>query len=150
MSFDEDLHTGGIKGKDAVFSNIAAALSLADQIKTTYGPHGRDKLIFDRKGNLTITNDGATLLRLLEPKHPVSQLLVKLSRTQDNEVGDGTTGVVLLACALLSEAKQLIQLGYHTQTVIQGYKKGMLTIEHCLHISSKHRSSCAGKSRVPT
>jgi chaperonin GroEL (HSP60 family) len=124
MSYDEDLHTGGIKGKDAVLSNIAAAMSLADQVKTTYGPRGRDKLIYDKNGHITITNDGATLLRLLEPKHPVSQLLVKLSRTQDNEVGDGTTGVALLAAAFLAEAKELIQLGFHTQTIIQGYKRG--------------------------
>ncbi|KAL0490638.1 TCP-1 chaperonin, eta subunit [Acrasis kona] len=125
------MNTGGVAGKEALLSNIDAAISLAEQIKSTYGPNGRDKLICSKDGNITITNDGATLLKLLEPKHPISQLLVKLSRTQDDEIGDGTTGVVLLAAALLKEARDLINLGYHVQTIIQGYKKALnLAIKH--------------------
>ena len=111
-----------ISGKEATLHNLNAAVSLANQIRTTYGPRGRDKLIVGDDGSITISNDGATILKLLKPKNPIAKLLVKLSASQDAEIGDGTTGVVLLAANLCEKAHELVNLGYHPHIIINGYK----------------------------
>jgi T-complex protein 1 subunit eta len=119
---NENQKTGSINGKDATLRNLSVAVELADQIRSTYGPRGRDKLIVHDDGEITISNDGATILKLLVLKHPIAQLLTKLSVTQDVQIGDGTTGVVLFASYLCEQAHKLVNLGYHTHVIIRGYK----------------------------
>jgi len=97
-------------------------------IRTTLGPRGMDKMITDK--GTTITNDGATVLKLLDIAHPAAKSLVDISKSQDNEVGDGTTTVTLLAGELLKEAKGFIEEGMHSQVIISGFKEALrLTLE---------------------
>ena len=97
------------QGKGQLISNINACAAVADIIRTTLGPRGMDKLIISDNGSLTISNDGATVMSLLDIVHPAAKTLVEISMAQDSEVGDGTTSVVLLACALLDAAKPFIE-----------------------------------------
>lgn len=90
-----------IKGIDAIKRNILAAKSVANTLRSSLGPKGLDKLLVSPDQEVTVTNDGATILEKMQIQHPVARLLVELSKSQDNEVGDGTTGVVVLAGALL-------------------------------------------------
>ncbi|MCL4132770.1 UNVERIFIED_CONTAM: hypothetical protein GTU68_042499 [Idotea baltica] len=94
-------------------SNIVAAKAVADAIKTSLGPRGMDKMIQDSKGEVTITNDGATILKQMKVLHPAAKMLVELSQAQDSEAGDGTTSVVILAGALLEAASKLLVKGFH-------------------------------------
>ncbi len=89
------------QGKAQLISNINACCAVVDSIRTTLGPRGMDKLVVDRNGSVTISNDGATIMKLLEIVHPAANTLVEIARSQDSEVGDGTTSVVLLAGELL-------------------------------------------------
>ncbi|KAJ3196292.1 T-complex protein 1 subunit eta [Irineochytrium annulatum] len=111
------------QGKGQLLSNINACIAVADTIRTTLGPRGMDKLIVDSKGEVTISNDGATILRLLDIVHPAGKALVDISRAQDAEVGDGTTSVTLLAAELLKEVKQSIEEGVPPQVIIRGFRK---------------------------
>lgn len=97
-----------IHGLDAVKSHIQAAKSVTSVIRTSLGPRGLDKILISPDGDITITNDGATILAQMNVEHQIAQLLVQLSKSQDDEIGDGTTGVVVLAGALLEQAEQLI------------------------------------------
>ncbi|KAJ2772240.1 chaperonin-containing T-complex alpha subunit Cct1, partial [Coemansia linderi] len=99
-----------------------AALSIANVIKTSLGPVGLDKMLVDDVGDVTISNDGATILQLLEVEHPAGKILVKLAQQQDTEVGDGTTSVVIIAAELLRRANELIKNHIHPATVITGYR----------------------------
>ena len=110
------------QGKPALLSNIAACLSVVDILRTTLGPKGMDKLIVDGNGKATITNDGATVLKLLEIVHPAARALVDAARAQDAEVGDGTTSVVVLAGELLRQIKPLVEEGVAPQLIIRAYK----------------------------
>lgn len=112
------------QGKGHIVSNINACLSVVDVIRTTLGPRGMDKLIHS-ENRVTISNDGATLISLLDIVHPAAKTLVDIARSQDNEVGDGTTSVTLLAGELLKEAKEFIDEGMHSQIIIRGYRKAM-------------------------
>jgi T-complex protein 1 subunit eta len=112
------------QGKGQIISNINACLSVVDVIRTTLGPRGMDKLIHNER-SVTISNDGATLISLLDIVHPAAKTLVDIARSQDNEVGDGTTSVVLLAGELLKEAKQFIEEGMHSQIIIRGYREAL-------------------------
>ncbi len=94
---------GRIKGLEAQKSNILAARSISNILRTSLGPKGMDKMLVDSDGGVTITNDGATILQKMEVEHQVARLMVELSQSQDNEIGDGTTGVVVLAGALLEQ-----------------------------------------------
>nr|GMD16278.1 T-complex protein 1 subunit eta [Ipomoea batatas] len=95
---------------------------VADVVRTTLGPRGMDKLIHDDKGNTTISNDGATIMKLLDIVHPAAKILVDIAKSQDSEVGDGTTTVVLLAGEFLKEAKPYIEDGVHPQNLIRSYR----------------------------
>lgn len=91
--------------------NILAAKSIASTLRSSLGPKGLDKLIVSPDQEITVTNDGATILDKMEVQHPVAKLMVELSKSHDNEVGDGTTGIVVLAGALLEQAEKLLSKG---------------------------------------
>ncbi|KAH6587731.1 hypothetical protein BASA61_006201, partial [Batrachochytrium salamandrivorans] len=116
------------QGKGQLLSNINVAGSIADSIRTTLGPRGMDKLIVDSKGDVTISNDGATILRLLDIVHPAGKALVDISRAQDAEVGDGTTSVTLFAAELLREVKQYIEEGVSPQIIIKGFRAASMLV----------------------
>ena len=97
------------QGQDVRTQNIMAVLSLSNIVKTSLGPQGLDKMLVDDIGDVTITNDGATILKQLEVTHPAAKVLVELSQIQDREVGDGTTSVVILAAELLKRGNELIK-----------------------------------------
>uniref|UniRef100_A0AAV2L9M0 T-complex protein 1 subunit epsilon n=1 Tax=Knipowitschia caucasica TaxID=637954 RepID=A0AAV2L9M0_KNICA len=109
---DQDTKTR-LSGIDALKSHIMAAKAVASTLKTSLGPNGLDKMMVDRDGEVTVTNDGATILSLMDVDHQIAKLMVELSKSQDDEIGDGTTGVVVLAGALLEQAEQLLDRGIH-------------------------------------
>ncbi|KAJ0084889.1 hypothetical protein Patl1_29901 [Pistacia atlantica] len=110
------------QGKAQLVSNINACTAVADVVRTTLGPRGMDKLIHDDKGSVTISNDGATIMKLLDIVHPAAKILVDIAKSQDSEVGDGTTTVVLLAAEFLREAKPFIEDGVHPQNLIRSFR----------------------------
>ncbi|MEM3927074.1 MAG: thermosome subunit beta [Desulfurococcaceae archaeon] len=112
-------------GRDALRTNILAARAVAEMVKTTYGPKGMDKMLVDALGDVTITNDGATILDKAEIQHPAAKMLVQVSKSQDSEVGDGTKRVVILAGALLKYAEELMDKNIHPTVIISGYRKAM-------------------------
>ena len=93
------------KGRDAQQNNIFAAKVIAEVVKSCPGPRGMDKMLVDSLGDVTITNDGATILKEIDVQHPVAKMIVEISKTTDNEVGDGTTSAVVLAGALLEDRR---------------------------------------------
>ena len=109
------------QGIPQLVSNINACQVVGDILKTTLGPRGMDKLIHDVK-SVTISNDGATIIKLLDIVHPAAKTLTDIAKSQDDEVGDGTTSVVVLACELLTSSKQFVEAGVHPQTVIKGMR----------------------------
>ncbi|VDK19424.1 unnamed protein product [Anisakis simplex] len=110
-------------GKQQILSNIGACGVVADSVRTTLGPRGMDKLIVDTKGKTTISNDGATILKLLDVVFPAAQVMVDIAKSQDAEVGDGTTTVVILAAELLKRSKEFIEDGVSPQLIIRAYSK---------------------------
>ena len=110
------------QGKAQLISNINACQAVVDVVRTTLGPRGMDKLIHDDKGQVTISNDGATLMKLLQIVHPAAHTLVQISMSQDAEVGDGTTSVVLLAGEFLRECKPYIEEGVHPQSIVKAFR----------------------------
>jgi len=104
-------------------SNIQAAKAVADSVRTSLGPKGMDKMIQDEKGNVTITNDGATILQQMKVMHPAARMLVELSKAQDIEAGDGTTSVVVIAGALLNAASKLLGRGLHPTTISDSFQE---------------------------
>ncbi|EMD47207.1 T-complex protein 1 subunit alpha, putative [Entamoeba histolytica HM-3:IMSS] len=112
-------------GADVRTQNVMAAVAIANVVKTSFGPVGLDKMLVDDIGDVTITNDGATILKLLEVEHPAAKVLVELADLQDKEVGDGTTTVVILAAELLKYGNELIKQKIHPSTVIQGFRLAM-------------------------
>jgi archaeal chaperonin len=109
-------------GKDAQRNNILAAKIVADIVKTTLGPKGMDKMLVDSAGNIIVTNDGVTILEEMEVEHPAAKMLVDIAKTQENEVGDGTTTAALLAGKLLENAEKLLDKGIHPTVIVKGYK----------------------------
>jgi archaeal chaperonin len=109
-------------GRDAQRTNIAVAAAVANAIKTTLGPKGMDKMLVSEMGDIVITNDGATILQEMNVEHPVAKIMVDIAKTQDKEVGDGTTTVVIMAGELLKGANDLIEQGIHPTTIVRGYK----------------------------
>jgi len=109
------------QGKAQLLSNINACMAVADTVRTTLGPRGMDKLVFDGK-RVTISNDGATIMRLLDVVHPAAKTLVDISMSQDSEVGDGTTSVVLLAGEILKQVKPFVEEGLHPQIIMAGLR----------------------------
>lgn len=112
-----------VKGADATRSNILAARSISNMLRTSLGPKGLDKMLVSPDGDVTITNDGATILQQLQVDHQVAKLMVELSQSQDEEIGDGTTGVVVLAGALLEQAELLLKKGVHPIRIAEGLEK---------------------------
>eukprot|EP00588_Corethron_pennatum_P012051 CAMPEP_0194278936 /NCGR_PEP_ID=MMETSP0169-20130528/12757_1 /TAXON_ID=218684 /ORGANISM="Corethron pennatum, Strain L29A3" /LENGTH=574 /DNA_ID=CAMNT_0039023255 /DNA_START=85 /DNA_END=1809 /DNA_ORIENTATION=+ len=110
------------QGKPQLISNINACAAVADMVRTTLGPRGMDKLMFDGR-KVTISNDGATIMRMLEVEHPAAKTLVDISLSQDAEVGDGTTSVVLLAAEILTQVKSLVEEGTHPQVVMRSVRR---------------------------
>lgn len=111
-----------LSGIEALKSHISAARAVADVMKTSLGPTGMDKILVSPDGNITITNDGATILKDMHVEHEIARLLVELSQSQDHEIGDGTTSVVVLAGALLEEAEALLDKGIHPLKISDGYE----------------------------
>ncbi|HSA76784.1 MAG TPA: thermosome subunit beta, partial [Nitrosarchaeum sp.] len=111
------------KGRDAQKNNIAAAKIIAEIVHSSLGPRGMDKMLVDSLGDVTITNDGATILKEIDVQHPAAKMLVEISKTTDNEVGDGTTSAVILAGALLENAESLLDQDVHPTIIVDGYRK---------------------------
>ncbi|GJQ84556.1 putative assists the folding of proteins upon ATP hydrolysis [Trypoxylus dichotomus] len=111
-----------LTGIDALKSHILAAKQIANTIRTSLGPKGLDKMLVSPDGEVTVTNDGATILKMMEIEHEVGKLLVQLSQSQDDEIGDGTTGVVVLAGALLEQAGALLDRGIHPIRIADGFE----------------------------
>ena len=110
------------KGKDAQQNNIAAAKLVADLVRTSLGPRGLDKMLVDSLGDVTITNDGATILKEIDVQHPAAKMMVEISKTIDNEVGDGTTSSVVFGGALLAKAEELLKKEVHSSVIVEGYQ----------------------------
>ena len=110
------------KGRDAQKNNIAAAKMVAELVKTSLGPRGLDKMLVDSLGDVTITNDGATILKEIDAQHPAAKMMVEISKTIDTEVGDGTTSSVIFAGALLEKAEKLLEKDVHSTVIIDGYQ----------------------------
>ncbi|KAK3880728.1 hypothetical protein Pcinc_014800 [Petrolisthes cinctipes] len=111
-----------LTGADALKSHILAGRSVASILSTSLGPKGLDKLMVSPDGDVTVTNDGATILKMMDVEHQIAKLMVQLSQSQDDEIGDGTTGVVVLAGALLEKAEHLLDKGIHPVRIADGYE----------------------------
>ena len=110
------------KGKDAQDNNIAAAKLVADLVKSSLGPRGLDKMLVDSLGDVTITNDGATILKEIDVQHPAAKMIVEISKTVDNEVGDGTTSSVVFGGTLLARAEDLLKKDVHSSIIVDGFQ----------------------------
>jgi len=130
-----------IKGIEAHKSNILAARTISNLLRTSLGPKGMDKMMVSPDGEITVTNDGATILENLDVEHQIAKLLVELSQAQDDEIGDGTTGVVVLAGALLEESEKLLSKGIHPIRIAQGF-------EHACDEAVEHLSKIADEVKV--
>ncbi len=108
-------------GRDAMKANISAAKFVGEVVRTTLGPKGMDKMLVDDLGDITITNDGATIVDNMKVEHPAAKMMVEIAKTQDKEVGDGTTTVVVLASSLLDQSEKLLNNGIHPTVIIRGY-----------------------------
>jgi len=134
--------TDSSQGKPQIISNINACQAIAEAVRTTLGPRGMDKLIVDSKNKATISNDGATIMNLLEVVHPAGRTLVDIAKSQDAEVGDGTTSVVLLAAEILRNCKGFVEEGVHPQIIIKSLRLGtQMAISKIKEISVKVANS---------
>ncbi|GAO46975.1 hypothetical protein SAICODRAFT_29809 [Saitoella complicata NRRL Y-17804] len=125
-----------IHGTEAIKSHILAAKTVTNIIRTSLGPRGLDKILISPDGDITVTNDGATILGQMEVEHQIAKLLVQLSKSQDDEIGDGTTGVVVLAGALLEQAEDLIDKGIHPIRIADGFDRACkVAVEHLEKVS---------------
>ncbi|CZT15371.1 probable CCT7-component of chaperonin-containing T-complex [Ramularia collo-cygni] len=124
------------QGRGQIISNINACLAVQTTIKSTLGPYGGDLLLVDENGKTTITNDGATVMKLLDIVHPAARILTDIARSQDAEVGDGTTSVVVLAGEVLKEVKEHVEQGVSSQTIIKGLRRaGMMAVNKIKEIA---------------
>jgi archaeal chaperonin len=114
------------RGRDAQKNNITAAKLIAEVVRTSLGPRGMDKMLVDTLGDVTITNDGATILKEIDVQHPAAKMMVEISKATDNEVGDGTSSVVILAGALIEKAEELIAKDVHPTIIVDGYRKSAM------------------------
>src|SRR5919199_5923231 len=111
------------KGHEAKRNNITAAKTIAEVVRSSLGPRGMDKMLVSSIGDVTITNDGAAILKEIDVEHPAAKMMVEISKATDNEVGDGTTSTVVLAGSLLEKADELIAKDVHPTVVVDGYKR---------------------------
>lgn len=124
------------KGRDAQKNNIAASKIISEIVHSSLGPRGMDKMLVDSLGDVTITNDGATILKEIDVQHPAAKMLVEISKTTDNEVGDGTTSAVVLAGSLLENAESLLDQNVHPTIIVDGYRRaGKQAIEFLKEIA---------------
>ena len=110
------------KGRDAQKNNIMAAKMVCDIVKSSLGPRGLDKMLVDSLGDVTITNDGATILKEIDAQHPAAKMMIEISKTVDTEVGDGTTSSVIFAGTLLAKAEELLKKDVHSSVIIEGFQ----------------------------
>src|SRR5574341_2665710 len=113
------------KGKEAQRNNIQAAKIIATMLKSALGPRGMDKMLVDSLGDVTITNDGATILKEMDVQHPAAKMMVEVAKAVDDRVGDGTTSSVIIAGALLEKAEGLIEKGIPPTIIVDGYRKAL-------------------------
>src|ERR671918_1912234 len=109
------------KDKDAKRNNITAAKVVSELVRTSLGPRGMDKMLVDSIGDVTITNDGATILKEIDVQHPAAKMIVEVAKSVDNEVGDGTTSSVIFTGSLLEKAEELIDKNVHPSVIVDGY-----------------------------
>ena len=146
--------TGETKGREAQRNNIQAAKLISEIVRSSLGPRGMDKMLVDSLGDVTITNDGATMLKEIDVQHPAAKMLVEVSKATDNEVGDGTTSAVILAGALLEKAEELISKDVHPTVVVDGYMKALEKAQQVLETIAaegrvrRRRRTCS-RSRGP-
>jgi len=132
------------RAETARLSSFVGAIAIGDLVKTTLGPKGMDKILVStgrNEGSIQVTNDGATILRSVGIDNPAAKVLVDISKVQDDEVGDGTTSVAVLASELLREAERLIAQKIHPQTIIQGWRKALMAAEEALENTAKDNSN---------
>merc|ERR1719494_1107875 len=132
------------RAETARLSSFVGAIAIGDLVKTTLGPKGMDKILVSTgrmEGTIQVTNDGATILRSVGIDNPAAKVLVDISKVQDDEVGDGTTSVAVLASELLREAEKLIAQKIHPQTIIQGWRKALKAAEEALENTAKDNSN---------
>jgi len=115
--------TAQTRGREAQRNNILAAKLVGEIVRSSLGPRGMDKMLVDSLGDVTVTNDGATILKEIDVQHPAAKAMVEISKATDNEVGDGTTSAVVLASALLEKAEELLDKDVHPTVIVDGYKK---------------------------
>jgi thermosome len=120
------------RGKRAQNNNISAAKLIAEIVKTSLGPRGMDKMLVDSLGDVTITNDGATMLKEIDVQHPAAKMIVEIAKAVDGEVGDGTTSSVVIAGALLDNAEKLLERGVHPMVIVNGYTKAAIKAQKIL------------------
>src|SRR5690348_7799851 len=120
------------RGKGAAANNIAAARALADAVRTTLGPRGMDKMLVDSMGDITITNDGVTILKEVDVEHPAAKMLVEVAKTQDQQCGDGTTTAVVLAGELLKRAEYLLEQNIHPTVITKGFQQALFEAQRLL------------------
>src|SRR5918993_2181575 len=113
--------TSETKGNQAQRNNITAAKTIADIVRSSLGPRGMDKMLVNNIGDVTITNDGATILKEIDVQHPAAKMMVEVAKSVDNEVGDGTTSSVIFAGALLEKAEELVNKDVHPSVIVDGY-----------------------------
>ena len=114
-----------VQGRNAQRNNILAAKAVAEAVRTTLGPKGMDKMLVDSMGNITITNDGVTILEEMHVEHPAAKMLVEISKTQEEEIGDGTTSAVVIAGELLKQAESLLDQDIHPTVIARGYRTAL-------------------------
>ena len=121
-----------VLGRDAQRTNIMVGYAVANIVRTTLGPKGMDKMLVSDLGDIIITNDGATILEEMNVEHPAAKIMVEIAKTQDKEVGDGTTTAVVIAGALLKNAGDLLDQDIHASTIVKGYMDAATRCEEFL------------------
>jgi len=120
------------RGKGASSNNIAAARAVADAVRTTLGPRGMDKMLVDSMGDITITNDGVTILKEVDVEHPAAKMIVEVAKTQDQQCGDGTTTAVVLAGELLKRSESLLEQNVHPTVIVRGFQQAVQEAQRLL------------------
>ncbi|MGY5852691.1 MAG: thermosome subunit beta [Candidatus Thorarchaeota archaeon] len=136
--------TSRTRGRSAQENNIMAGIVIADAIKSTLGPRGMDKMLVDSLGDVTITNDGASILKEIDVQHPAAKMLVEVAKSQDQETGDGTTTSVVLAGELLKRAQELLEKKIHPTILVSGYQKAA---EKAIEVLEEISISTTGKDK---
>ncbi|MBR9703617.1 thermosome subunit, partial [Candidatus Woesearchaeota archaeon] len=129
--------TNRTTGREAQRLNIAAAKLVAETVRTTLGPKGMDKMLVDALGEITVTNDGVTILEQMNIEHPSAKMIVEIAKTQEAEVGDGTTTAVVLAGEMLKNAEQLIDKEIHPTIIARGYRMAAEKAQELLDAMAK-------------